>query len=250
MIIIKTKKEIEKLNVAGKIVAHVHELLKEYVKPGISTMELDRIAEDEIKRLGATAAFKGYHGFTGSICSSINEQVVHGIPSEEVILKDGDIISIDIGALKDGYYGDAARTHAVGTITEEKQRLIDVTRQSFYEGLKFCKVGYRLFDISHAIQEYVESNGFSIVRDFVGHGVGKQLHEDPQIPNYGKPGRGPRLQEGMVLAVEPMVNAGSYEVQILDDGWTVVTIDGKASAHYEHTIAITDSEPVLLTALD
>ncbi len=250
MINIRSKREIEKLDTAGKIVAEVHELLKEYVKPGISTKELDEIAEKRIRKLGATPAFKGYHGFKGSICSSINEQVVHGIPSKNDILKEGDIISIDIGSLKDGYYGDAARTHGVGKISEEKQRLIDVTRQSFYEGLKFCKVGYRLFDISHAVQVCAESNGFSIVRDFVGHGVGTELHEDPQIPNYGKAGRGPRLQAGMVIAVEPMVNMGRHEVKILSDGWTVVTIDGKPSAHYEHTIAITDSEPILLTSLD
>ncbi len=250
MIAIRSKLEIEKLREAGKIVAHVHEVLTDYVKPGISTLELDRIAEKEIKKFGAKAAFKGYNGFTGSICASINEQVVHGIPSKNAILKDGDIISIDIGSLLNGYYGDAARTHAVGNITEENARLIDVTRQSFYEGLKFCRVGYRLFDISHAIQTYVESNGFSIVRDFVGHGVGTQLHEDPQIPNYGKPNRGVRLQAGMVLAVEPMVNAGGYQVKVLSDGWTAVTVDGKPSAHYEHTIAITDSDPILLTSLD
>ncbi len=250
MITIRSKREIKKLSEAGKIVAHVHEVLAGHIKAGISTMELDEIAEKEIRKFGATPAFKGYNGFTGSICSSINEQVVHGIPSKTNILKDGDIISIDIGTLKNGYYGDAARTHAVGKVSDKLTRLIEVTKQSFYEGLKFCRVGYRLFDISHAIQKHVESNGFSVVRDFVGHGVGTQLHEEPQIPNYGRPNRGIRLQSGMVIAVEPMVNIGGHAVKILSDGWTVVTADGSASAHYEHTLAITDGDPILLTSLD
>lgn len=250
MIILKSKREIEKMKDAGKIVAHVHAMLKEHIQPGISTKDLDKLAEEEIKKWGAQAAFKGYNGFSGSICASVNEEVVHGIPSSKRILKDGDIISIDIGALKNGYYGDAARTHGVGTISELKKSLIEVTRQSFYEGLRFCRVGYRLSDVSHAIQQYVESHGFSVVRDFVGHGIGTGLHEDPQIPNYGPAGRGPRLQAGMVIAIEPMVNAGVYDVKTLADNWTVVTTDGMPSAHYENTLAITDSEPVLLTHLD
>lgn len=249
MIIIKSPQEIELLSDAGKIVAETHMLLKEHVKPGISTLELDLLAEKNIRKYGATPSFKGYGDFPGSICSSVNCQVVHGIPSKEVILKSGDIISIDIGAYYKGYHGDSAKTHGVGEISLEDQKLIEVTRQSFYEGIKFAQVGFRLYDISHAIQEYVEKNGFSIVRDFVGHGVGAKLHEDPQIPNYGQAGKGPRLQEGMVLAIEPMVNAGKHHVKILEDGWTTITLDGKNSAHYEHTIAITSSEPRLLTTL-
>ncbi len=248
MIIVKSGKEIELMKDAGKIVAETHEVLREVVKPGITTRELDEIAEANIRKYNAEPSFKGYHGYTGSVCASINEEVVHGIPASRE-LKEGDIISIDIGAFYKGYHGDAAKTHGVGAISEEDKKLIEVTRQSFYEGIKFAKVGYRLSDISHAVQEHVEKNGFSIVRDFVGHGIGLKLHEDPQIPNYGPPGKGPRLQEGMVLAIEPMVNAGSYHIKILSDGWTAVTIDGKKSAHYEHTIAITGEEPFILTAL-
>jgi methionyl aminopeptidase len=250
MIILKSKREIETMRESGKIVAHVHNVLQSHIRPGITTKELDGIAEKEIRKHGAVAAFKGYGGFPGSICASINEEVVHGIPSASRELKDGDIISVDIGALKNGFYGDAAKTFAVGQVTEEASKLIEVTRQSFYEGLKFCRVGYRLSDVSHAIQSYVESHGFSVVRDFVGHGIGTSLHEDPQIPNYGPPGKGPRLAEGMVLAIEPMVNAGGYSVEILRDKWTVVSIDRSLSAHYEHTLAITDDEPLLLTSLD
>jgi methionyl aminopeptidase len=250
MIILKSKREIETMRESGKIVAHVHNVLQSHIRPGITTKELDGIAEKEIRKHGAVAAFKGYGGFPGSICASINEEVVHGIPSASRELKDGDIISVDIGALKNGFYGDAAKTFAVGQVTEEASKLIEVTRQSFYEGLKFCRVGYRLSDVSHAIQSYVESHGFSVVRDFVGHGIGTSLHEDPQIPNYGPPGKGPRLAEGMVLAIEPMVNAGGYSVEILKDKWTVVSIDRSLSAHYEHTLAITDDEPLLLTSLD
>jgi len=250
MIILKSKREIETMRESGKIVAHVHNVLQSHIRPGITTKELDEIAEKEIRKHGATAAFKGYGGFPGSICASINEEVVHGIPSTSRELKDGDIISVDIGALKNGYYGDAAKTFAVGQVTDQASKLIDVTRQSFYEGLKYCRVGYRLSDVSNAIQSYVESHGFSVVRDFVGHGIGTNLHEDPQIPNYGPPGKGPRLAEGMVLAIEPMVNAGGYSVEILNDKWTVVTLDRSLSAHYEHTLAITDDEPLLLTSLD
>jgi len=248
MIIIKSSKEIDIMREAGKIVAETHELIKDSIKPGITTKELDKIAELNIRKYNAEPSFKGYHGYTGSVCASINEEVVHGIPGQKQ-LKEGDIISIDIGALYKGYHADAAKTHGVGSICDEDRKLIEVTKQSFYKGIEFAKLGYRLSDISHAIQLYVESNGFSIVRDFVGHGIGSKLHEDPQIPNYGPPGKGPRLQEGMVLAIEPMVNAGSYHVKILSDGWTSVTIDGKKSAHYEHTIAITGEEPLILTKL-
>ena len=248
MIILKSKKEIELLREAGKIVADTHEVLRKAISPGISTLELDKIAEENIRKYNATPSFKGYGGFPGSICASINEEVVHGIPGSK-ILKDGDIISLDVGAYYKGYHGDSAKTHGVGMISEEDRKLIEVTRESFYEGIKFAKLGYRLSDISHAIQAHVEKHGFSIVRDLVGHGVGTELHESPQIPNYGPPGKGPRLQEGMVLAIEPMVNAGSYHVKTLRDGWTIVTIDNKKSAHYEHTIAITEHEPLILTKL-
>ena len=238
MIIIKSKKEIEFMREAGKIVAETHELLKEAITPGISTLELDKIAEENIRKYNAIPSFKGYGGFPGTICASVNEQVVHGIPGNQIV-KEGDIISIDIGA----YY------KGVGIISEENRKLIEVTKESFYEGIKFAKLGYRLSDISHAIQAHAEKQGFSVVRDLVGHGVGTELHEDPQVPNYGPPGKGPRLKEGMVLAIEPMINAGRYHVKTLSDGWTIVTIDGKNSAHYEHTIAITEDEPLILTKL-
>lgn len=248
MISIKAEREINILREAGRIVAESHDLVKKLIKPGVSTFELDKAVEDFIRSKGALPAFKGYQGFPGTICASINEEVVHGIPSDRR-LKDGDIISVDIGSIVNGYYGDAAKTFCVGNVDDEKKRLIEVTRKSFYEGIKFAKEGYRLSDISHAIQDCVESVGFSIVRDYVGHGVGKKMHEDPQIPNFGKPNRGPRLQKGMVLAIEPMVNMGTYHVKVLQNNWTVVTNDGKPSAHYENTIAITDGEPYILTAL-
>lgn len=248
MIILKSHKEIEYMKEAGKIVAYAHEKVRERIQPGITTKELDEIAEREIIKHKAVPAFKGYHGFPASICASINEEVVHGIPGLKT-LKDGDIISIDIGAVYNGYYGDAAKTHGVGKISDEAQKLIEVTRQSFYEGLKYCLEGNRLSDISYAIQSYVEAHGFSVVRDYVGHGIGQSMHESPQIPNFGPPGKGPRLAEGMVLAIEPMVNAGTFHVKTLLDNWTVVTCDGKLSAHYEHTIAITKEEPILLTVL-
>ena len=248
MIIIKSKKEIEFMKEAGKIVAETHELLKEAITPGISTLELDKIAEENIRKYNASPSFKGYGGFPGTICASINEQVVHGITGNQIV-KEGDIISIDIGAYYKGYHADAAKTHGVGIISEENRKLIEVTKESFYEGIKFAKLGYRLSDISHSIQAHVEKHGFSVVRDLVGHGVGTELHEDPQVPNYGPPGKGPRLKEGMVIAIEPMINAGHYHVKTLSDGWTIVTIDGKNSAHYEHTIAITEDEPLILTKL-
>lgn len=249
MIHIKTRSEIEKMRCAGKIVAVAHEEVRKAIKPGVSTLELDTIAYEYILSQGATPSFKGYHGFPASICASINNEVVHGIPNKDRILQEGDIIAIDIGAYFDGYHGDCAKTHGVGQIDELAQKLIDVTTKSFFEGIAYAKEGYRLFDISNAIQTYVESHGFSIVRDLVGHGIGKALHEEPQVPNYGPAGRGVRLRSGMTLAIEPMVNAGRYEVKTLSDDWTVVTKDGSLSAHFEHTIALTDGEPELLTIL-
>lgn len=249
MITIKSKSQIQKLKDAGKIVAQTHQLLKENIKEGISTYELDAMAEKYIRSCGATPSFKGYGGFPGSICASLNSVVVHGIPSKDTILKNGDIISIDIGAFYNGYHGDSAKTHGVGEIAEKDLELIQVTRQSFYEGIKKAYVGNRLSDISYEIQAYAEKFGFSVIRDYVGHGVGESLHEEPQIPNYGRPGRGPRLQEGMILAIEPMIAVGTYKVKLLSDGWTAVTLDEKNAAHYEHTIAITSGEPELLTIL-
>ena len=248
MIVIKSKHEIELMQESGRIVALVHEAIKEAIKPGITTGELDQIAEKLILEHQAVPSFKGYGGFPASICASINDQVIHGIPSDTV-LKEGDIISIDVGALKNGYHGDAARTHPVGKVSENALKLIKVTEESFFEGLKYCKVGYRLFDISNAIQKYAEDQGFSIVRDYVGHGIGTKLHEEPAVPNYGPAGKGPRLVPGMVLAIEPMVNEGGFNVRTLGDDWTVVTKDGKLSAHYEHTVVITEHDPILLTSL-
>ena len=249
MIIIKSSSEIEYLRRAGRLVAETHELMKKNVQPGITTLELDRIAEEYIRKAGGVPSFKGYNGFPYSICASVNEQVVHGFPSKRR-LEEGDIISIDIGATLEGYVGDSAKTYPVGQIDDEAKRLIEVTRKSFYDGIEKAVSGNRLSDISNAIQTTVESNGFSVVVDYVGHGVGTKMHEDPPIPNYGKPGRGPRLQEGMVLAIEPMVNQGTFKVRVLEDDWTVVTLDSKLSAHYEHTIAITkDGPPDILTIL-
>ena len=250
MIIYKSEEEIKLLRVAGKIVALTHEYLKPYIKPGISTKELDTLAEKFILSQGATCSFKGYQGFPGAICASVNDVLVHGIPSEDIILQEGDIISIDVGAKYKGFHGDCAATYACGEISAEAQRLIDVTKQSFFEGIRFATQGHRVSDISHAIQTYVESNGFSVVRSFVGHGVGAQLHEEPEVPNFGAPGRGPRLLPGMTLAIEPMVNAGSYDLRVLKDGWTTVTADGKLSAHYENTVLITDGEPEILTVTE
>ncbi|HPL53537.1 MAG TPA: type I methionyl aminopeptidase [Bacillota bacterium] len=248
MISIKSPREIELMRIAGRIVAETHELLSEVIRPGITTLELDAIAEAFIVKSGGIPAFKGYNGFPASICSSVNEQVVHGIPGTTV-LKDGDVIGIDIGVIYGGYYGDAARSYGIGNISDDKEKLIKVTKESFFKGIEYALVGNRLSDISHNIQKHVESNGFSVVRDFVGHGIGSSMHEEPQIPNYGLPNKGPRLAAGMTLAIEPMVNIGKYAVKVLKDGWTVVTADGKPSAHYENTIVITGEKPEILTLL-
>lgn len=248
MISIKSPREIEYMRAAGKIVAETHERLREVIKPGITTHELDMIAERYINECGGIPAFKGYGGFPASICASINHEVVHGIPGPTT-LKEGDIIGIDIGAIYKGYYGDAARTYGIGKISEVAEKLIRVTQESFFVGMEKAVEGNRLSDISHAVQVHVEKNGFSVVRDFVGHGIGTKMHEEPQIPNYGLPHRGPRLVSGMTIAVEPMVNQGSYKVKVLSNGWTVVTIDGSLSAHYENTLLITKEAPELLTLL-
>ena len=248
MIIVKSNREIEIMKEAGKIAAEAHKFVSEMIEVGITTSKLDKEVEKFIRSKNAIPTFKGYQGFPASICSSINEEVVHGIPNQRQ-LKDGDILSVDIGVTYKGYVGDTAKTYPVGKISSKAQQLIDVTRKSFYEGIKFAKEGYRLSDISHAIQKCVEEEGFSVVRDFVGHGVGKDMHEDPQIPNFGKPNKGPRLKKGMTFAIEPMVNEGEYHVQILENDWTVITRDRKLSAHYEHSIATTDGEPYILTSL-
>ncbi|WP_442597517.1 type I methionyl aminopeptidase [Neobacillus sp. D3-1R] len=248
MIICKTPREIEIMREAGRIVALTHQELKKFIVPGITTIELDDIAEKFICKQGAIPSFKGYNGFRGSICASVNNELVHGIPSDRK-LNDGDIISIDIGAKFNGYHGDSAWTYSVGAIDEETSRLLDVTEESLYRGLKEAKPGERLSNISNKIQTYVEENGFSIVREYAGHGIGQDLHEDPEIPHYGPPNKGPRLKPGMVLAIEPMVNAGSRYVKTLADNWTVVTVDGRRCAHFEHTIAITDSGYEILTTV-
>ncbi len=248
MIIIKSSREIEQLRRPNAIVAEVLQRLRKAVVAGITTRELDQIAEEVILSMGAVPAFKGYRGFPASLCASINEQVVHGIPNQRR-LKEGDIVSLDVGASLNGYFGDAAITLPVGSVDPEAQRLLDVTERALTIGIEEARKGNRLFDISHAIQGWVESQGFSVVRDFVGHGIGKSLHEEPQIPNFGSPHQGPRLEEGMVFALEPMVNEGTYEVKILSDEWTVITADRKRSAHFEHTIAITDGDPEILTVL-
>lgn len=250
MILIKSKREIELMKEAGRIVALTHRLVKEALKPGISTYELDQLAEKIILENNATPSFKDYNGFKGSICASINNVVIHGIPSKKNILKNGDIISIDIGACYKGYHGDSAWTYGVGDISEERSRLLKVTEASLFAGLEFAKPSNRLSDISHAIEKFVLEHGYSVVLDFTGHGVGHKLHEDPMIPNYGPAGQGPTLKPGMTLAIEPMVNAGKSGVRILADDWTTVTKDGSDSAHFEHTIVITESGYTILTKED
>ena len=247
MIIIKSEHEIDMMREAGKVTGQILRELKDVIKPGISTMDIDQYVERRVKEFGMIASEKGYCGFPGSVCTSVNEVVVHGIPSESCILNEGDIVSVDLVVEYKGYMADACRTYAVGEISPEAQHLIDTAEAAFFEGMKYAKVGNRLGDISNAIQQKVESEGFGVIREFVGHGIGKDMHEEPQIPNYGKAGKGPRLVKGMTLAIEPMIVEGSYEVDVLLDDWTVVTIDGGLAAHYENTVVISDGEPELLT---
>lgn len=245
----KSKQEIKLIHRACRIVAEALEMLGSIIRPGIKTKELEEYAEVFIRTKGGIPAFKGYRGYPASICVSINNQVVHGIPSVRMV-EEGDIVSIDIGVFYEGYYGDAARTYAVGKIGDLQKRLLEVTEKALYLGIEQAKAGNRVGDISAAIQNYVESNGFSIVRAYVGHGIGKFLHEEPQVPNFGKPGKGPRLKEGMTIAIEPMVNTGSPDIMVLEDGWTAITVDGGYSAHFEHTVAITKNGAEILTKLN
>ena len=249
MIVIKNGQELQDMRKACKITAAARALAGEMVRPGMTTEAIDKAVHDFIVSQGAKPSFLGYRGFPASTCISVNNTVIHGIPGGYK-LKEGDIVSVDVGAYYRGFHGDCAATFPCGTISAEAQRLIDVTKQSFFEGIRFAKRGHRVSDISHAVQAHVESNGFSVVRAFVGHGVGAQLHEEPEVPNYGNPGRGPRLLPGMTLAIEPMVNEGVHDVRVLKDGWTVVTADGKLSAHYENTVLITDGEPEILTVVE
>jgi methionyl aminopeptidase len=246
LIVYKSSAEIESLDRANALVVKILDALESMVAPGVSTWDLDQVSEEMARKAGARPAFKGYRGFPGSLCASINEEVIHGIPSKKRSLREGDIVSLDFGVVLDGYYGDSARTIAVGEIPEETRRLMAVTREALDRGLAQAKPGMRLSDIGHAVQSHVEQSGFSVVREFVGHGIGSSLHEDPQVPNYGEPGAGPLLKEGLVLAVEPMVNQGSPDVRILADGWTAVTVDGLPSAHFERCVAITASGPRVL----
>ena len=249
MITIKTEHELESMRQACRITAEARALAGKMVRPDVTTKAIDKAVHDYIVSQGARPSFLNYGGFPASACISVNSTVIHGIP-DGYVLKEGDIVSVDVGAYYKGFHGDCAATYACGAISPEAQRLIDVTRQSFYEGLKFASKGFRVQDISHAVQTYVESNGYSIVRSYVGHGVGRDLHEDPEVPNFGTPGRGPRLQSNMTIAIEPMVNVGTFEVKVLADGWTVVTADGELAAHYENTVLITDGEPEILTVTE
>ena len=256
MVTIKSKREIELMREAGRVTALTHKAIEDAIKPGMTTADIDRIAEETMKKYGAVSAEKGYDpGIRGvppypaATCISINDEVIHGVPSNKRIIKDGDIVSVDLVALKNGYNGDAARTFIVGKTNKENQRLVDVTKQAFFEGIKYAKKGNRIGDVSHAIGEYVKSQGYSVVREFEGHGIGRDMHEEPEIPNYGKAGRGIRLEPGMTLAIEPMVIQGKPDIWELEDGWTIVTQDGSLAAHYENTILITENEPELLTIL-
>ncbi len=248
MIIVKNSEQIALMKKAGVITAEALLVARDLIKPGISTKEIDTKIRRFIEKCGATPSFLGYGGFPGSACISINNQVIHGIPSEKVTLSEGDIVKIDVGARFRGYNGDSARTFPVGKVSDEALRLISVTEKSFYEAIKFARAGCRIGDIGFAVENFVISNGFSVVKEFVGHGVGAELHEDPQIPNYGRAGRGARIYAGMTLAIEPMVNVGTSDVRVGKDGWTVTTLDGKLSAHYENSVLVTDSDPVILTA--
>lgn len=248
MIICKSERELGYMREAGRVVAGALAEVAKMIRPGVTTAELDRVAEEYILSKGAKPAFKGLYGFPATVCASINEEVVHGIPGLKK-MENGDIISIDVGAEINGYFGDAAQTFPVGDITPELQEIIAVTKEALNRGIKMARNGNRLSDISHAVQSFVEQNSYSVVRDYVGHGIGTKMHEEPQVPNFGRPGRGPRLKTGMTLAIEPMVNMGTYEVLTLPDNWTVVTRDGKPSVHFEHSIAITDGDPIILTSL-
>jgi len=248
IIVLKSPAEIEKMRKSNRIVAEVLASIKDVARPGIATIELERLCEEELKKRKVRPAFKGYRGYPYCLCTSVNEEVVHGMPSNRV-LREGDIISVDVGVDCDGYYGDAAITMPIGRISEQASRLIDVTEVALRRAIEKAQVGNRLFDISYAVQSYVEEKGFSVVRAFVGHGIGRDLHEAPQVPNFGTPGRGVRLKAGMVFAIEPMINAGGSDIVILDDGWTAVTKDGSLSAHFEHTIAITENGPCILSKL-
>ena len=250
MIVCRSAAELEQMREAGRLVGEVLSELAAAVAPGVSTADLDELAEKRIRQAGATPAFKGYHGYPATICASINDEVIHGIPSGRRVLNEGDIISIDVGASLDGYFGDSAVTLPVGQISEDAAALLRVTEEALYKAIDEAKSGNRVSDIGHAVQKHVEAYGFSVVREFVGHGIGQRMHEEPQIPNYGEPGHGPRLAEGMVLAIEPMVNAGTAAVKVLADGWTAVTRDKSLSAHFEHTVAVTAGEPWILTARD
>ena len=247
LITLKSSRELDAMRRAGRIAAQARELAGLMVAPGVTTLDIDTAVRKFIESQGAKPSFLGYGGFSGSACISVNDVVIHGIPSKKVVLKEGDIVSVDVGACIDGFHGDCAATYPCGKISEEAQRLIEVTQQSFWEGMKHAKAGQRVSDISHAVQKYVESFGYSVVRDFVGHGVGAKLHETPEVPNYGPAGHGPRLQPGMTIAVEPMVCAGDWQVKVLKDGWTTVTVDGSLAAHYENTVLITDGEVEILT---
>ena len=249
MIIIKNSEQLKLMRIAGRITAEALVVAKEAIRPGMSTKELDSKIKRYIEKCGATPTFLGYNGFPGSACISINDEVIHGIPSDKVIINEGDIVKVDVGARFRGYNGDSARTFPVGKVSDEALRLISVTEQSFYEAMKVAKAGNRIGDIGHAVESFVISNGFSVVKEYTGHGVGAELHEDPSIPNFGREGRGARLYPGMTLAIEPMVNAGTDKIRVRKDGWTVVTADGKLSAHYENSIAITESDPIILTAI-
>ena len=251
MIRIKSAREIQLMRRAGKITAAARALAGKMVAPGVTTLEIDRAVHDFIVSQGAVPTFLGYGGYPANLCISINDQVIHGIPDKNTVIREGDVVSIDVGATKDGYVGDCAATFIAGRAKDqEAEKLVSVTRQSFFEGIKFARPGFRVSDIGSAIQQYVEANGFSVVREYVGHGVGREMHEEPEVPNFGKPGHGPRLVRGMVIAVEPMVNAGGWPVKVLKDGWTVVTQDGSLSSHYENTILITDGEPEILTVCE
>lgn len=246
-ILIKSDAEIEKMRISGIALRKVHEAVRDAVRVGATTMDLERAAVAKVEELGVKAAFLGYHGYPAVLCTSVNNEVIHGIPNDKRVLHEGDVVSVDCGVIVDGYYSDSAITHPVGKVSPAVEKLLRVTEASLYAAIDKAVVGGRLFDISNAVQAMCEAEGYGVVREFVGHGIGKSMHEDPQVPNYGEPGKGPRLKAGMVLAIEPMINIGSAEVKVLEDGWTAITIDGSASAHFEHTVAITKAGPVILT---